>query len=99
MKIVWTQESVSKLISIEEFIADDSPTRANRFIAQIIKKTISLKKHPNKGRIVPEFSLPELREIIFKNYRIVYRVSPDLIEILTVFESHRLIRSSEIDKK
>ena len=99
MKIVWTQESVTRLISIEEFIADDSSTRATKFITQIIKKTESLKKHPNKGRIVPEFSLPDLREIIFKNYRIVYRLSPDLIEILTVFESHRLIRSSEINKK
>jgi toxin ParE1/3/4 len=99
MKLVWTQESINRLISIEEFIADDSPSRATRFITQIIKKTESLKKHPNKGRIVPEFSLPELREIIFKNYRIVYRLSQDFIEILTVLESHRLMRLSEIDKK
>ena len=99
MKIVWTQEAVNRLISIEEFITDDSPTRATKFISQIINKAESLKKHPNKGRIVPEFSLPELREIIFKNYRIVYRVSQDLIEILTVFDSHRLIRVGEIDKK
>jgi len=99
MKIVRTQESVNRLISIEEFIVDDSPARATKFITQIIKRTEPLKKHPNKGRIAAEFSLPDLQEITFKNNRIVFRVSPDLGEILTIFESHRLIRSSQIEKK
>ena len=38
MKIVWTEESLNRLINIEEFIADDSPARATKFISQIINK-------------------------------------------------------------
>jgi hypothetical protein len=41
-------------------------------------------------------SAKRLREIIVKKYRIVYRIKHDCIEILTVFESHHLLRISEI---
>ena len=96
MKLVWTLEALNRLIEIEEFIAEDSPAIAIKFTDQIIRKAESLQNHPQKGRIVPEFSIPELRELIYKNYRIVYRIKQDSLEILTVFESHRLIRISEL---
>ena len=58
MKLTWTHEVLNRLIEIEEYISDDSPTRAKKFTNQIIQKAESLKKHPQKGRIVPEFSIP-----------------------------------------
>lgn len=96
MKITWTHEALKRLIEIEDYIAEDSQTRAVKFINQIIQKAESLKKHPQKGRIVPEFSIPELRELIYKNYRIVYKIKNESLEILTVFEAHRLIRKREL---
>ena len=98
MKITWTNEALTKLIQIEEYISEDSPERAINFINQIIQKAQSLEKHSKKGRIVPEFSIPEIRELIYKNYRIVYIIRKESLEILTVFESHRLIRVDEILK-
>jgi addiction module RelE/StbE family toxin len=98
MKLTWTHEALNRLIEIEEYISEDSPTRAKKFTNQIIQKAESLKKHPQKGRIVPEFSIPVLRELIYKNYRIVYKIKRDSLEILTVFESHRLIRINEVLK-
>ena len=68
--------------------------RSGCYMAELIKE------NPEIGRIVPEFSNIKLREIIIKNYRIVYRIKKENIEILTVFESHRLIRRDELlDKK
>ena len=67
MKLTWTNESLNRLIEIEEYISEDSPRRAVNFVSQLILKTESLKKHPRKGRIVPEFSIPEIRELIYKN--------------------------------
>jgi plasmid stabilization system protein ParE len=99
MKLTWTHEALNRLIEIEGYIAEDSPTRAQKFINQIIQKAESLKKHPQRGRIVPEFSIPELRELIYKNYRIVYIIKYESLEILTVFESHRLIRINELIKE
>ena len=98
MKLTWTNEALNRLIEIENYISEDSPHRALNFVNQIIQKAESLKKHPKKGRIVPEFSIPGLRELIYKNYRIVYIIKQDSLEILTVFESHRLIRIDELTK-
>jgi toxin ParE1/3/4 len=98
MKLTWTNESLNRLIEIEDYISEDSPRRALDFVNQIIQKAESIKKHPRKGRVVPEFSIPEIRELVYKNYRIVYIIRTESLEILTVFESHRLIRRDEIIK-
>jgi toxin ParE1/3/4 len=96
IKVVWTQEALNRLIEIEEYISIDNPERAVKFVNNLINKGDSIAHFPKKGRIVPEFSIPEIREIIEKKYRIVYRIKNNRIEILTVFESHQLIRRKEI---
>jgi addiction module RelE/StbE family toxin len=99
MKIVWTNEALKKLIEIEDYIAADSPNRAQEFILNLINRAESLTDYPEAGRVVPEFVLPEIREILLKNYRIVYRIKETRIEILTVFEGHRLLRIEEVFQK
>ena len=98
MKIVWTNESLNRLIEIEAFIAEDNPEKAIEFIDLLINKTEIISENPKIGRVVPEVSNPTVRELIVKNYRIVYRLCKSTIEILTVFECHRLIRRDEIIK-
>jgi toxin ParE1/3/4 len=98
MKVIWTNESLNRLIEIEDYISKDNPNRAIKFTDRIINRGESLAQFPNKGRIVPEFSIPEIREILEQNYRIVYRITKTRIEILTIFEGHRLIRTKEIFK-
>ncbi len=97
MKIIWTREALERLVEIENFISKDSPTRAQKFIDQLIVHGESLSEHPRMGRVVPEMSNPEIRELIFKKYRIVYRIKNNRVEILTVFEGHRLLRIDEIE--
>lgn len=45
---------------------------------------------PESGRVVPERNDKEIREIIVRPYRIVYRVRPGYVEIATVFRASRL---------
>jgi plasmid stabilization system protein ParE len=45
---------------------------------------------PESGRIVPEFRDPALREVLWRNYRIVYRCRSRCVEIVTVFHGARL---------
>lgn len=45
---------------------------------------------PESGRVVPERNTPEIREVIVRPYRIVYRLRPGLVEIATVFRASRL---------
>ena len=99
MKVIWSKESLQQLIEIEKYISRDSPERAVQFINRLIDRAEKIKDYPYKGRVVQEFSLNEIREVFEKSYRIVYRISEDQIEILTVFEGHKLLKSSEILKK
>jgi plasmid stabilization system protein ParE len=97
MKVIWTQESILQLIEIEDFISNDSPKRAAEFVDEIIDHAeATLPDTPSIGRMVPEINNANIRELIFKKYRIVYRVNKNNIEILTVFEGHRLLRIDEI---
>jgi toxin ParE1/3/4 len=97
MKIIWTHEALERLQQIKKYISKDSPIRASQFIQQIMDRTKKLSHNPHLGRIVPEISNPAIRELIFKNYRIVYRITQEYIEILTVFEGHMLLRIQETD--
>lgn len=62
---------------------------AQRFVNSLIGSTKKLEFFPLLGRVVPEFNKEEIREIIFYNYRIVYRNLKDSIEILSVVHSAR----------
>ena len=94
MKILWTRESLHRF---EDFIAKNNAERAARFVDEIVVHAESLLPgEPRIGRMVPEISNPDIRELLFKKYPIVYRVNKSTVEILTVFEGHRLLRVDEI---
>ncbi len=90
-KIRWTEKASSNLQAIQDYIAKDSKTYAARFIKSLIKATVKLEQMPRCGRIVPELEDYGFREVIFQNYRIVYRIveSSENIEILAVMHCAR----------
>ncbi len=45
---------------------------------------------------MPELRRDDIREVLLETYRIVYRVRKDAIDVLTVFEGHRLLRSEHM---
>lgn len=96
MTVVWSREAAENLVEIEEFIARDSPERAVLFVDTLLDhaETI-LTDNPKSGRVVPEIGNPGIRELIFRGYRIVYRLRGDDLVVLTVFEGHRLLRLNE----
>lgn len=91
MKIFWTNEALSKLLEIEEYISIDNINRAEKFIDFLIEKVESIKDYPKRGRIIPELNIDNIREIIVKNYRIIYKIDKNIITILTVFEGHKTL--------
>ena len=97
MNVVWSSEALGKLDEIERFIAQDNPERAFAFTELLLENGESIASFPEMGRVVPELSRPDIREILVGNYRIVYRTNPTQVVILTVFEGHRVLRSEELD--
>jgi len=96
MIVTWSQQAGENLVDLEEFVARDSLERAVRFVDALIDHAEDiLADNPRSGRTVPEIGNPDIRELIYRGYRIVYRLNGDRIEILTVFEGHRLLRLNE----
>ena len=92
MQIVWQKEAIDNLAEVELFIAQDSPARAREFRNYLKEKSVIIAQNPYIGRVVPEFADPKIRELLIRNYRIVYRITAERIEILTVIEGHQLLK-------
>ena len=88
--LFWTDRALSDLEAIGDHIARDDPRAAARWIDQLLAAAVRGALNPLAGRLVPEVGRNDVREIFKKSYRVVYRVTRDRIEILTVFEGHRL---------
>lgn len=65
--------------------AQYSPARAALFVDSIFRQLDLLRQHPNLGRVVPEFSDETIRELLFRQYRLIYRlVAADRIDIIAL---------------
>jgi len=96
MKILWTEQAWTRLVEIEAFIARDNPTAASKFVDKLIERGDALARNPDRGRKLREMPGAGLRELLVGKYRLVYRVTSSAIEVLTVFEGHRLLREGEL---
>lgn len=96
-KIKWTPQSLDDIEAIANFIARDSDYYAQMFTISVFEVAERLELFPESGRIVPELNRREIREVIFGNYRIIYRIKNDLIQILTVYHSARLLDVKKIE--
>ena len=73
-KVILAPRAIGDLERIVRYIAPHNPPAAERFGHALIGKTKLLAQFPELGRKVPEMDDPRIRELIFKSYRIVYRV-------------------------
>jgi plasmid stabilization system protein ParE len=88
--IRWTEKARQDLFDIGDYIARDNPAVAARFTRSLMERCTGLAKNPWIGRVVPEVAREDIRELIYGNYRIVYRLLEDEVHILTAFEGHKL---------
>ena len=91
--IRWSPKAVANLEDIYRFIAKDSKHYAALFIKRINIVVKAIPQFPLAGRIVPEYDDENLREKIFENYRIVYRIKETVIEIVTICHHAKLINN------
>ncbi|HKI04958.1 MAG TPA: type II toxin-antitoxin system RelE/ParE family toxin [Thermoanaerobaculia bacterium] len=93
MRIEWTDPAIADLEAIRDYIARDSEYYGAQFVGRIIDAVEKLPRFPEMGRRVPEArSEIDVRELIFQNYRIIYRLKADKIQIITVLHGSRNLR-------
>ena len=87
MKIVWSEPAVDDLEAIRDYIARDSEVYARSFVAELLGAVDRLEDFPESGRQVPEAEdRPEIREVIYRGYRLIYRLERARVVILTVLQ-------------
>ena len=87
----WTPQAADDLESIADFISLDSDHYASLFVIDVIAAVERLSQFPQLGRIVPELDDEVIRELLLGNYRIIYRLKDEWVEILTVYHGSRLL--------
>ena len=91
-RVLWAPQAILDVEAIRAHVAHDSPHYADLVVERIVLAVERLNEHPRSGRVVPELGDESIREIIHGNYRIVYRLRHDVVEIATVFHGARLLR-------
>ena len=96
MKIIWSPLAIDKASEIAEYIAQDKPSAAENWIDTLFSRIDKLKASPEIGRIIPEINNNQFRELIYGNYRIIYRIEKNQISILTIRHGMQILPIDEI---
>lgn len=97
MKVFWTETAYRRLEEIYGYIEMDSPSNAVRWSDKLLKKLSTIKDFPRAGRAVPEIEAAGLRELIYGNYRIVYKIKDEAAYILTIRHFKQILPLDEIE--
>ena len=84
MKLTWTARARTRLAELHDYIAQDSKPRALAMVERILDRTETLLVAPHSGIRLQSFIDDEVRELLERPYRIIYRVSATGIGIMTV---------------
>lgn len=74
------------------YLGEGVPEVGKRLTVEIVAKIERLGAHPLSGRVVPEFNVEHLREIMCPPFRIVYRHDKNKVRIVRIWRSERLLK-------
>ena len=89
MTVYWTNRAIDELLLIREQTARRSPRAADRLLERLTARAEQLALFPRSGRIVPEYEHDDIREVIERPYRVIYRVEQEEVDVLSVIHSRR----------
>jgi toxin ParE1/3/4 len=68
------------------------PEVGERLLREVIAAVERLAEYPESGRMVPEFGIASLREVIHPPFRVVYRLDQGRVRVVRVWRSERLLK-------
>ena len=88
-RLRWTKPAQADLRQIRAYIARDSRVNADRFVARI-KDTVSrLRTFRQSGGMVANFERADIREVFVGDYRVIYQVLSEVVEVLAIVHGAR----------
>ena len=92
IKISFAESALEDLEDVLEYYREQQvPQVGEKLVGNVIQDIELLSEQPDMGRIVPEFDLKYLRELIRPPFRIVYRRDHNKIRIVRVWRSERMM--------
>lgn len=100
MKVVWTDAALSQLQAIYDYISHSSPEYAVRMIDRLTRRSIQIADFPYSGRMVPDYGLNTIREVLEWPYRLIYLVNAkqSQVEVLAVVHGARRHPGISVDQ-
>lgn len=96
MELRVAHSALEDLQAIQEYYREQEvPHIGDRFVAAILKQCELLQIHPDAGRVVPEFDMDHIRELIHPPFRAVYLRQTDEVVLVRVWRSERLLELPE----
>ncbi len=74
-------------------LAEESQSAAGRLVADLLTAAESLATLSDRGRRVPELNDNDYRELLVRDYRLVYRVGPDEAVVIALIHGARDFRT------
>lgn len=96
MRIQWSPLAVERVSEIADYIAKDNPLIADKWVRSTFERVKQVKDFSKSGRSVPEINRKDIRELIYGNYRIIYRVGTEAVSILTVRHFKQILPVEDI---
>jgi len=91
-RVRWTPSALTDLEEIAGYIARDSRYYAAAFVRNVKMFSRSLEIFAERARIVPELGEENIRELLFGDYRIIFRIRENEIQITAIIHQARDLR-------
>jgi len=92
VEIRWSPIATDDYESIIRYYEKTAPKFAQNFAKKIIFIIENLFQFPKMGRLVPELENIEIREIIYRNFRIIYRLQENFLEIARIIHGSHILK-------
>ena len=91
MRVYWTNRAKARLRLIYNYIAEDSPKMVLQIVDRVTTRSQQLRDIPRSGRQVPEYNRPDIRELLERPYRIIYKIKASQVDVLTVMHYRQVL--------
>ena len=98
-RLIWAEPALADLDEIAEYIALDDSRAAARRVNKVFDRVERLERFPNSGKRPGELIDTPYREVVVPPCRIFYRVDHELVYILYIMRSERLLRAWRLESR
>ena len=92
-RVRWTPRAASLLEEVARRLADESTSAAAKLVGDLLEAAESLANLADRGRRVPELGESQYRELLTRDYRLVYRVNPEEVVVIALIHGSRDFRA------